>query len=148
MFNSTSYGYLGLDKCLQWDYYYSGYNSDFILEDLRIMKNLTNSKNSQKDESEEFQEDMLSQRLSMKKTQITQIYFNIELYIEEESEQKISKKEDSDQEYDTLPKRGDKVKVKYSDGWYTGRVKSISSKKKHFWVDFKGLDELLYCKLP
>ena len=55
---------------------------------------------------------------------------------------KITKKEDSDEEYDSLPKRGDKVKVKYSDGWYTGRVKSISSTKKHFWVDFKGFDEL------
>src|ERR1700733_8226108 len=51
-------------------------------------------------------------------------------------------KEDSDSEDDLLPKKGDRVKVKYSDRWYTGKVHSVSSKKKYFWVDFKGFDEL------
>ena len=50
--------------------------------------------------------------------------------------------EDSDSEVDLLPKKGDKVKVKYSDAWYTGKVDSVSSKKKYFWVDFKDFDEL------
>ena len=65
--------------------------------------------------------------------------------LEEESEmnQILCEKEDSDQEYDSFPKKGDKIKVKYPDGWYTGIVDSISSKKKHFWADFKGF-EVLY----
>lgn len=50
--------------------------------------------------------------------------------------------EDSDSETDFLPKKGDKVKVKYSDGWYKGKVHSISFTKKYFWVDFKGFDQL------
>ena len=64
--------------------------------------------------------------------------------IEEESSLEITKftKEDSDSDFFRLPKKGDKVKVKYNDGWYIGRVNSISSKKKYFWVDFKGFEEL------
>ena len=52
------------------------------------------------------------------------------------------RKEDSNSQISSLPKKGDKVKVKYSDAWYTGRVDSVSSKKKYFWVNFKGFDEL------
>ena len=64
---------------------------------------------------------------------------NQNLIIEDESE-KI-KKEDSD--FDSFPKKGDKVKVKYADGWYIGKVHSLSSKsKKYFWVEFKGFDDL------
>ena len=64
------------------------------------------------------------------------------LIIEEESE-KITNfnKEDSDSDFDSFPKKGDKVKVKYAEGWYIGRVHSISKKKTYFWVDFKGFDE-------
>ena len=55
---------------------------------------------------------------------------------------KFTTTEDSDSEVDLLPKKGDRVKVKYSDRWYTGKVHSVSSKKKYFWVDFKGFDEI------
>ena len=58
---------------------------------------------------------------------------------ESETELQITKR-DSDK--NSLPKIGDKVKVKYPDGWYTGTVDRISSKKKYFWVDFKGFDDL------
>ena len=60
---------------------------------------------------------------------------------EEDSEEYINIKKEESYSY-SLPKKGNKVKVKYSDGWYTGKVHSISRKKKHFWVDFRGFDEL------
>ena len=65
------------------------------------------------------------------------------MIIEEESVEITNiNKEDSDSDFDSFPKKGDKVKVKYSDRWYTGKGYSVSSKKKYFWVDFKGFDEL------
>jgi len=68
----------------------------------------------------------------------------IESPVEEESEIILNHttKEDSNKYLESLPKIGDKVKVKYPDGWYIGRVDSISSKKKYFWVDFTGFDDL------
>jgi hypothetical protein len=65
--------------------------------------------------------------------------------IMESSEDEITKDnntEDSDSDYDSSPKKGDKVNVKYDDGWHIGRVHSISKKKKYFWVGFKDFDEL------
>ena len=49
-------------------------------------------------------------------------------------------KEDSDSELDLMPQKGDKVKVKYPDGWYDGRVES--AKRNYFWVKFKGFDQI------
>ena len=64
------------------------------------------------------------------------------LIIEEESVEITNiNKEDSDSDFHSFPKKGDKVKVKYSEGWYIGRVHSISKKKTYFWVEFKGFDE-------
>src|SRR3984885_13531760 len=103
-----------------------------------IMENIAkiSKSSSKKDDPHESQEDYVISELINEE--------NLNLTLEEESEMKqiLCEKEDSDQEYDSFPKKGDKIKVKYTDGWYTGIVDSISSKKKHFWADFKGFDEL------
>jgi hypothetical protein len=56
------------------------------------------------------------------------------------NKEEIKKEEESDSDFDQMPKKGDRVKVKYPDDWYIGRV--TSSKKNYFWVEFKGFDEL------
>jgi hypothetical protein len=60
------------------------------------------------------------------------------LNIEEESNEDT----EEDSVNDAFPQKGDKVKIKYEDGWHMGRVKSISKKKDYFWVEFKGYDDL------
>ena len=100
-----------------------------------IMDNLakTPKSSSQKDDPPNQKKIMLSELINGD---------NLNLTLEEESEMKqiLCEKEDSDQEYDSFPKKGDKVKVKYTDGWYTGIVDSISSKKKHFWGILKSFE--------
>src|SRR5207302_582378 len=67
---------------------------------------------------------------------------NQNLIIEEESEE-ITNTKNEDSDFDSFPKKGDNVKVKYAYGWYIGKVHSISSKKmKYFWVEFKGFDDI------
>ena len=115
-------------------------------ESNRIFNNLT-SESFQKNDSQEMEEESYLQE-----NEVISEYINEEipetelensnLANEESEEHKTIKKEDSYSEHYSLPKKGDKVKVKYSDGWYTGSVHSVSSKKKYFWVDFKGFDEL------
>ena len=109
-------------------------------ESNKIFENLsTSSKISQKDDTQE-EEYVIS---AVYINPIIEENTNSDLALEEEAEkQKSSKKEDSYPEHTSFPKRGDKVNVKYSDGWYTGRVDDISSKKSHFWVKFKNSEDL------
>ena len=124
-------------------------------ESNRVFNNLVNtSKISQKDEAldrdeeSKLQEDqVISEYINEESPEFSDDVLensNIEnLALDEESEELITiRKEDSNSEISSLPKEGDMVKVKYSDAWYTGRVDSVSSKKKYFWVNFKGFDEL------
>ena len=111
-----------------------------------IFDNLT-SKSSQKDDTQELEEEyVISEYINPIEENLEVLVENSDfsnLDTEESEEKKIFKKEVSDPEYDSrLPKKGDKVKVKYSDGWYTGRVHSISSKKTFFWVQFKDFEDL------
>ena len=102
-----------------------------------IFDNFTTASSPQKDELES--EYVISEYISQETIESKLENFDFS-NIAYESEKKKTKKEDSDSEDDPLPKRGDKVKVKYSDGWYIGRVDS--SKKTFFWVKFKGYDVL------
>ena len=124
-------------------------------ESNQIFNNLENtSKGFQKDDSNEMEEEsylqedqVISEYTNGETPEFSDAQLenaNIEnLATEEESQEHINiKKEDSYSVVYSLPKKGDKVKVKYSDGWYTGRVQSISPKKKYFWVDFKDFNEL------
>ena len=109
------------------------------------LQNLDDFFKERKEESKSFQsEPQAAEELNLQENEILDYATNQNLIIQEESEELTNiKNEDSDLDFDSFPKKGDKVKVKYADGWYIGRVHSISSKKKkYFWVDFKGFDEL------
>ena len=106
-----------------------------------IFDNITTASSPQKDEKELESEYVISEYISQETDESKLDNFDFS-NIAFESEKKKTKKEESDSEDDPLPKRRDKVKVKYSDGWYIGRVDSVSSKKTFFWVNFKGYDEL------
>ena len=112
-------------------------------ESNQIFENLvvTSKINSHDKEEESFlQEDYVISEYINEEIPQTELVKS-DVATEEDSEEYINIKKEESYSY-SLPKKGNKVKVKYSDGWYTGKVHSISSKKKHFWVDFKGFDEL------
>ena len=118
-------------------------NLDYFLKE---RKEESNSFQSDPQESEELhlQEDNILSEFNEepKENERTDYATNQNLIIEEESEE-ITNIKNEDSDFDSFSKKGDKVKVKYEDGWYIGRVHSISSKKKkYFWVEFKGFDDL------
>src|SRR5947209_12326143 len=113
-----------------------------------VFENLgkTSSESSQKEDLSEMEEEIVISEYIKPMEDITEIP-NILTSIEEESEKKLNIKDDSDQEYDSiLPKKGDLLRVKYSDGWHKGRLHSISKKKTYFWVEFKGFEDLYKVK--
>jgi hypothetical protein len=110
-------------------------NLDYFLKERKEESNIIQS---DPQEAEEFhlQED------NTKENERLDYSTNQNLIIEKESEE-ITNIKNEDSDFDSFPKKGDKVKVKYADGWYIGKVHSISSKKKkYFWVEFKGFDDL------
>ena len=93
-----------------------------------IFENLPNTKSSHD------QQDPLT--LSPEEETLLQEDNILSEWIEKQEDEKESEettnieKEDSDSDFDSFPKKGDKVKVKYPDVWYDGRVES--AKRNYF----------------